>query len=464
MFSRTSRTIRIRNIENDVSKDTIAAYADALCEPHGQRKLLGIIPLINTGGKRLVSLAPQSGRQTATITFPSKRLKQKVAVTDHSDWSFDDTFNDLTVLHVAPELELDICFVHGLNGNAFDTFAWEGGQMWPRDFLPTHPQLRNSRIMTYGYSSLLNDSANTTGVVEWASGLLRAVSSVRESPEERSRPIIFVCHSLGGLVAREAMLELNRDARLRKSRLYDGLEPQYCGLLFLATPHSGSLLGIWNDYLIQLAQLSGLRARDFSQILGAFNGSSRISKRDFKLLDPPIPFECLYETRKMRVGAGKEIIVTAEAASMNDVAAEAMSDVDHTHICRFPNQTHSGYDQVCRCILRIQRKISIALSASKTGPGRDVLEPLADQPRPNDPASDGPSQHRPRYPADAEQPSARRSVLQGGKATGGNISFSGNKFDVGGGHAEGGSADLAEGKNFYGSVEGGTGLGATLRT
>lgn len=107
MFSRTSRTIRIRNIENDVSRDTIAAYADALCGPHGQRKLLGIIPLPNSDGKRLVSLAPQSGRQTATITFPSKRLKQKVAVTAHSDWSFDDTFNDLTVLHVAPEPELE---------------------------------------------------------------------------------------------------------------------------------------------------------------------------------------------------------------------------------------------------------------------------------------------------------------------------------------------------------------------
>ncbi|KAI0387075.1 hypothetical protein F5Y04DRAFT_242956 [Hypomontagnella monticulosa] len=462
MFSHTSRTIRIRNIENDASRDTIAAYADALCGSYDQRKLLGIIPLRHSDGKCLVSLAPQSGRQTATITLPSKRLKQKVSATTHQDWSFDDNFNDLTVLHAPLESELDICAVHGLNGNAFDTFAWQGGQMWLRDFLPTHPQLRNSRIMTYGYSSLLNDSSNTTGVQEWASGLLRAVSSVRESSEERSRPIIFVCHSLGGLVAREAMLELNRDARLRKSRLYDGLEPQYCGLLFLATPHSGSLIGIWNDYLIQLAQLSGLRAHDFSQILGAFNGSSRISKRDFGLLDPPIPFECLYETRKMRVGAGKEIIVTAEAAGMNDVAAEAMGDVDHVQICRFPHRTHPGYDQICRCILRIRGRISTAVSA-KTGSGHEVLEPLVDQPQPNNPAFDESSQHRPRYPTEADQPIAQRSVIQGGKARGGNISFDGRRFDVGGGYAEGGSADLQDGKNFYGSVEGGIGSGGTLR-
>lgn len=157
-------------------------------------------------------------------------------------------------------------------------------------------------------------------------------------------------------------------------------------------------------------------------------------------------------------------IVTAEAAGMNDVAAEAMSDVDHTHICRFPHQTHPGYDQICRCILRIQGKVLIAVSANKTGPGHDVLEPLVDQPQPNDPAADESSQQRPRYPTDAEQPRAQRSVFQGGKATGGNISFDGKKFDVGGGYAEGGSADLLDGKDFCGSVEGGTGLGGTLKT
>jgi hypothetical protein len=71
-----------------------------------------------------------------------------------------------------------ICAVHGLNGNAFDTWAWEE-HMWLRDFLPW--QLEESRVMTFGYSSRLGDSGNMSSLEEWAYGLLSAVSSVRGS-------------------------------------------------------------------------------------------------------------------------------------------------------------------------------------------------------------------------------------------------------------------------------------------
>ncbi|KAI1326333.1 hypothetical protein F5Y16DRAFT_234913 [Xylariaceae sp. FL0255] len=446
MFSHATRTVRITNIGNDVSKDAISAYAEALCESQRRKKLLGVFPLPSNNSKPVVSLAPQSGQQTATITFPSKKLKPQDSKT-HRDWSVDDTFDGLTMLFQASAPVLDICAVHGLNGNAFDTFAWEGGQSWLRDFLPSNPLFERSRVMTYGYSSLITDNSNTAEVEEWASGLLREVSSARTLSQERSRPTIFVCHSLGGLIAREAMVELNRDVSQRKSRLYDGLDPSLCGLLFMATPHSGSLMGVWNDYLIQLAQLTGLRAREFSQVLGAFNRSSRISKRDFELLDPPIPYECLYETRKMRVGFKEAIIVTADAAGLNSVTAEPMSDVDHTQICRFPRPTHPGYNQVCKCLLRIQEKIV------NTGPAKENQSPSSDQSRllsASDTVEQGRSSFRP-------------TVLQGGKGTGGTVSWDGTSFDVGGGSAEGGSLTMGDNKNFRGTAGGGTGLGGNVK-
>lgn len=92
-----------------------------------------------------------------------------------------------TCAHLTFPLTLgSICAVHGLNGNAFDTFAWEGREMWLRDFLPKprelYPELTRLRIMTYGYSSLLRDKKNTTGLDEWSLGLIQSVSAARRSP------------------------------------------------------------------------------------------------------------------------------------------------------------------------------------------------------------------------------------------------------------------------------------------
>lgn len=58
--------------------------------------------------------------------------------------------------------------------------------MWLRDFLPKprelYPELTRLRVMTYGYSSLLRDNKNTTGLDEWSLGLIQSVSAARRSP------------------------------------------------------------------------------------------------------------------------------------------------------------------------------------------------------------------------------------------------------------------------------------------
>jgi hypothetical protein len=85
---------------------------------------------------------------------------------------------------------------------------------------------------------------------------------------------------------------------------YDGLELRHCGLLFLSTPHSGATGADWNNYLIELAGHGGIRARDFTELLGSFNNDSRRSKELFGKIKPAPPFVCLYETRKTKVAGG----------------------------------------------------------------------------------------------------------------------------------------------------------------
>lgn len=118
---------------------------------------------------------------------------------------------------------LSICAIHGLNGNAFDTWM-STTTMWLRDLLPTSPPFQNSRVMTFGYNADLTDRTVFVGVRQWAIELLNQISLVRSSDkvsnsmqsrsrqlfkfkhkyfQDRCRPLVILCHSLGGLVGRE---------------------------------------------------------------------------------------------------------------------------------------------------------------------------------------------------------------------------------------------------------------------
>ena len=69
---------------------------------------------------------------------------------------------------------------------------------WLRDFVPA--DIENTRIMAYGYKSAVAFSKSTAGVEEFARDLLERLKTIRHDDD---RPIIFICHSMGGLVVKK---------------------------------------------------------------------------------------------------------------------------------------------------------------------------------------------------------------------------------------------------------------------
>ena len=180
--------------------------------------------------------------------------------------------------------------------------------MWLRDLLPSSVPFNAARIMTFGYNSTLFDKAKTDRLQDWADDLLSNVCDVRGTPEEQARPMIFVCHSLGGIVGRQAMIRLHY-----LPEKFSGITLGKCGLLFLSTPHVGSHQADWGEFLVSVLEVTaGLQSKSIVDELRTLSPSSVDSIEAFQSMkkDNKVPpFICLCEGNKTKKG-GKERMVS----------------------------------------------------------------------------------------------------------------------------------------------------------
>jgi len=138
--------------------------------------------------------------------------------------------------------------IHGLNGDAYTTWEHENGTLWLRDLLPD--TLPGSRVYTYGYPSGVFWSNSVAGLRDFSQHLLECLANISIG---KRRPIILVCHSLGGIVCKQvrrptltfgmtltcckALVLAHRD----DSR-YGDLLSSITSIVFFGTPHRGSKL------------------------------------------------------------------------------------------------------------------------------------------------------------------------------------------------------------------------------
>ncbi|SPN96623.1 uncharacterized protein DNG_00144 [Cephalotrichum gorgonifer] len=111
---------------------------------------------------------------------------------------------------------------------------------WPADLArKTAP---DSRVLTYGYDTRVRHrvvgqiSQNT--VSDHARDLLSTLEIHRRNLSEKRRPVLFVVHSLGGIVVKEA-LRMSRDCVSTRPHLHN-IFKSTVGIIFFGTPHHGS--------------------------------------------------------------------------------------------------------------------------------------------------------------------------------------------------------------------------------
>ncbi|KAM0227318.1 hypothetical protein ACHAP5_012201 [Fusarium lateritium] len=110
-------------------------------------------------------------------------------------------------LYDASDYLVDIVAIHGLGGHPFKTWREkEGRHLWLRDSLPTH--IPQSRIMSFGYDSTVLFGKSRSQIYDYAVDLANRLEIFRQNSKERYRPLIFICHSLGGVVFKEFLVQV----------------------------------------------------------------------------------------------------------------------------------------------------------------------------------------------------------------------------------------------------------------
>ncbi|GFF70323.1 ankyrin-1 [Aspergillus lentulus] len=146
----------------------------------------------------------------------------------------DTHFSGFTPLQHSEEdsCDVDVIAISGLGGHAFGSFKERGGSfMWLRDALPL--DFPNARILIYGYDSRLVRSSSFQNLTDLGRALQIDMNSIRESSQ--SRPIVFIGHSLGGLVIKEAICKLKEEMDETGASILNAT----CGFLFFGVPHQG---------------------------------------------------------------------------------------------------------------------------------------------------------------------------------------------------------------------------------
>lgn len=256
--------------------------------------------------------------------------------------------------------KVDVVFVHGLNGSPDHTWTSEKSKIfWPAQLLPPILEEEKARILVYGYDAdvvSFTDGASRDRIHNHAEHLIAELAANRRIRKASERPIIFVAHSLGGLVVKRALI-YSSEIRGNYTEHLRSIFVSTYGILFLGTPHTGSDLAKWGSRLEWICGALPSKVVDTEpQLVDALKKNNEVLQnidRQFIQLTSRLHIYFFHEGKKTNLHGTLQYVVDEESASPNIQDVErAVIQQDHSHMCKFENDAAPGFDLVAEGIQR----------------------------------------------------------------------------------------------------------------
>lgn len=235
--------------------------------------------------------------------------------------------------------------------------------------------------MTFGYDAdvvKLWGMAGSNTLRNHGKSLASDVSDQRRG--HRERPIIFIAHSLGGLVCEQALL-ICREGNTNLEKVFQSTR----GIIFMGTPHGGSGLATLGH---MFAKYLNIARHTNSAIVGVLQQKSEVLiavQQQFQQLlhkpDVDISIYCFFEEKPV-VGVGT--IVPEQSAVLNQYPNQSIG-ANHMDMTKFSARNDVGYQRVLN---RVHDIVELMTSAPATGISQ--REPLSESGQTAPPAGSAP--------------------------------------------------------------------------
>jgi hypothetical protein len=244
----------------------------------------------------------------------------------------------LNLLYSPSEPRVNFIFVHGLGGGSRKTWSKTSSldHYWPQEWLRKDPAFTAAvRVYSFGYDSdyAKGSKDNCLNIHQFGKSLLGELS-IAPHLADADTSIVFIGHSMGGLVIKKAYMLMKQDIA------YEAMARRIQAIYFLATPHRGSNSAKILKNLLHCAFSSRAYIGELEK------GSTTIQaiNDDFRHCSTDVDLWSFYETQQLNMGIFSRIIVDPDSAVLGLREEKQMPmNADHRSICKFDTPNDRNY-------------------------------------------------------------------------------------------------------------------------